>query len=134
MLKRRDVLACALCGLAALTGPPNKAAAQATPGFTRKILQRTDLPGEKFVCMLVQIDIDPDGFVAPHTHPGIESSYFVAGGGVLSVRGQPDRTLAAGEGFQVPPEVVHSVRNGSAPSRLIATFTVDRDKPLATPA
>jgi quercetin dioxygenase-like cupin family protein len=134
MLNRRDALNCALCGLATLTGTPSKTAAKATPGFTRKILQRTELQGEKYVCLLVQIDIDPDGFVAPHTHPGIESSYFTAGGGVLSVRGQPDRTLGAGEGFQVPPEVVHSVRNGSAPSRVIATFTVDRDKPLATPA
>jgi mannose-6-phosphate isomerase-like protein (cupin superfamily) len=46
----------------------------------------------------------------------------------------PDRMVKAGEGFEIPPEVPHSLRNGSLPGKIAATFTVERDKPLASPA
>ena len=44
------------------------------------------------------------------------------------------RRYAAGEGFQVPPGVPHSGRNGPAVSRLAITYVVEKDKPLASPA
>jgi quercetin dioxygenase-like cupin family protein len=50
------------------------------------------------------------------------------------VKGQPDRAIKAGDGFQIPPEVPHSVRNGPEKSRVVATYIVEKDKPLASPA
>jgi quercetin dioxygenase-like cupin family protein len=134
MLNRRGFVSCAVCAAVGLVASPGEANAQGTPGFTRKILQKTEYPGDKYVCVLVEVEIDPNVLVARHTHPGVESSYWAAGTSTLSVKGQPDRALKAGDGFQIPPEVPHSVRNGPEKSRVIATYIVEKDKPLASPA
>jgi quercetin dioxygenase-like cupin family protein len=130
MLGRRGFVSCAICtaiGLAAATG-------EAQPGFTRTVLQKTEYPGDKYVCVLVAVDIEPDALIARHTHPGVESGFLVSGVSTLSVRGQADRVLKPGDGYQVPPETPHSVRNGAEKSRVVATFIVEKDKPLASPA
>jgi quercetin dioxygenase-like cupin family protein len=130
MLGRRGFVSCAICtaiGLVAATG-------EAQPGFTRTVLQKTEYPGDKYVCVLVEVDIEPDALIARHTHPGVESGFLVSGVSTLSVRGQPDRVLKAGDGYQVPPATPHSVRNGAERSRVVATFIVEKDKPLASPA
>ncbi len=134
MIGRRGFVSCAICSVAGLVGATGPADAQAQPGFTRKILQRTDYPGDKYVCVLVEVNIEPNAAIARHTHPGIESSYIVSGSSTLSVKGQPDRVVQAGEGFQIPAGVPHSVRNGPDPSRVVATYIVEKDKPLASPA
>jgi quercetin dioxygenase-like cupin family protein len=134
MLKRRGFVSCAICTAVGLVISEGDANAQAQPGFTRKILDKTEYPGSRFVCVLVEVDIEPNAVVPRHTHPGVESSYLVSGSSTLSVQGQPDRVLKAGEGFQVPPEVPHSVRNGPEASRIAATFIVEKDKPLSSPA
>jgi quercetin dioxygenase-like cupin family protein len=134
MLERRGFVSCAICIAVGLVISEGGANAQAQPGFTRKILQETEYPGRRFVCVLAEVDIEPNGVVPRHTHPGVESSYLVSGSCTLSVQGQPDRVVKAGEGFQVPPEVPHSVRNGPEASRIAATFIVEKDKPLSSPA
>ena len=131
MIQRRGFVSCAICAAVGLTA--SEAGAQA-PGFTRTILQKTEYPGDKYVSILVAVEIDANTLIARHTHPGVESSYFVAGGGTLSIKGQPDRVIKAGEGFQIPPEVPHALRNGPEKSRVAATYIVEKDKPLATPA
>ena len=98
------------------------------------MIQKTEYPGDKHVCILMTVDIDANFLVARHTHPGVESTYLITGGGVLSVKDQPDRVLKAGEGFQVPPEVPHKLQNGPAPTKLAITYIVEKDKPLVTPA
>ena len=132
MLNRRNVVACAICAAVGLV-VGGKANAQA-PSFTRKVLQKTEYPGDKYVCVLVEVEIDPHALGARHTHPGVESSYIVSGASTLSVKGQPDRELKTGDGFQIPPEVPHSVRNGPGKTIVSATYIVEKDKPLASPA
>ena len=134
MLKRRGFVSCAICTAIGLAAAGGDADAQGQPGFTRKVLQKTEYPGDKYICVLMEIDIDANALVARHTHPGVESSYIVSGSSTLSVNGQPDRVVKAGEGFQIPPETPHSVRNGPEKSRIVATFIVEKDKPLASPA
>jgi quercetin dioxygenase-like cupin family protein len=133
-LGRRDFASCAICAAVGLVAVTDKAEAQAQPGFTRRILQTTEFPGRRFASVLVEIEIEPNALVARHTHPGIESGYLVSGGLTLSVQGQPDRVLKPGDGYQVPPEMPHSVRNGSQKSRIAATFVVEKDQPLSSPA
>jgi quercetin dioxygenase-like cupin family protein len=134
MLKRRGFVSCALCAAVGLVASSVEADAQGTPGFTRKVLQKIEFPGDKYVSVLVEVEIDANAVVARHTHPGVESSYWAAGSSTLSVKGQPDRAIKAGDGFQIPPEVPHSVRNGPEKSRVVATYIVEKDKPLASPA
>lgn len=135
MLKRRGFVSCGICAAIGLAASSTDVAAQnPPPGFTRKILQKTEYPGDKYLCILVEVDIEPNAIVARHTHPGVESGYLVFGSSILSVKGQSDRALEPGEAYQVPPETPHSVRNGPGKSRVAATFIVEKDKPLASPA
>ncbi len=108
--------------------------AQVAPGFTRKILNQQQLPGTNYDCIQVIVSVDPGTIIARHTHPGIESAVFIEGGGLLSIQGMPDRIMKAGDGFEAPPETPHSLKNGPSSSRIAATYTVERGKPLASPA
>ena len=135
MLSRRNFSACAICAIAgfAATGVITEAEAQAA-GLKRTVLQKTELPDTKYVTVLVSVEIDPGTVVARHTHPGVESAYVLEGEAELSVQGQPARKIKAGDWFQIAPETPHSARNGDKPSRLLVTYVVDKDKPLASPA
>ncbi|WP_029002811.1 cupin domain-containing protein [Azorhizobium doebereinerae] len=133
MLSRRGFVSCAICTAVGFAAIAEDAGAQ-TPGVTRTVLQKTEYPGEKYVSILMVAEFDANLKVARHTHPGLESTYLVAGGGTLSVKGQPDRVMAAGEGFQVPAEVPHSFQVGPEKVRLAITYVVEKDKPLASPA
>jgi quercetin dioxygenase-like cupin family protein len=135
MLSRRNFGACAICAIAgfAATGVITEAEAQ-TPGFKRTILQKTELADTKYVTVLVSVEIDPGAVVARHTHPGIESAYLIEGEAELFVQGQPPRKVKAGDGFQIAPETPHSARNGDRASKVLVTYVVDKDKPLASPA
>jgi len=134
MLNRRGFVSCAICTAVGLVASSVEADAQGQPGLTRTILQKTEYPGDKHASILAVVDIDPNTVVPRHTHPGVESSYLLSGGGTLSVKGQPDRVLKAGDGFQIPPEVPHGLRNGPEKSRIAITYVVEKDKPLASPA
>ncbi len=135
MLGRRGFVSCAVCVAIGAVASSSKANAQAQPpGFSRTILQKTEYPGDNYICVLIQVDIEPNALVARHTHPGVELGYLVSGNSILSVKGQPDRVLKVGDGYQIPPETPHSVRNGPEKSRVTATFVVEKDKPLASPA
>ncbi|HET9020120.1 MAG TPA: cupin domain-containing protein, partial [Acetobacteraceae bacterium] len=69
-----------------------------------------------------------------HIHPGVESSFIMEGESTLLVKGEPERVVKPGDGFQIPARVPHSVQNGDAPTSLIITYVVEKDKPLASPA
>jgi quercetin dioxygenase-like cupin family protein len=135
MLSRRNFSACAICAIAgfAATGVITEAQAQAA-GLKRTVLQKTEVPNTNYVTILAMVEIDAGASVARHTHPGVESTYVVEGGLELSVKGEPVKAVKPGDGFQVPPETPHAARNGDKPTKLIVTFVVDKDKPLASPA
>jgi quercetin dioxygenase-like cupin family protein len=132
MLSRRNFGACAICAIAGFAAMEVGAQA-AAPGFKRTILKKTDL-SDKYVAVLVAVDLEPGAIVARHTHPGIESGYCVEGGLELSAKGEPTQKVTVGTGFQVPAEVPHSALVGDKTTRVIATYVVEKDKPLASPA
>jgi quercetin dioxygenase-like cupin family protein len=99
-----------------------------------RILKRTEYPGDKYVCVLLSLDLAPGDLVPRHMHPGIGSSYIVAGSITLSVKREPDRIFKAGDGYQIPPETPHNIRNGPDRSTIVATLIVEKDKPLVEPA
>jgi quercetin dioxygenase-like cupin family protein len=140
MLTRRGftgVAGCAICGLAEFVA--SGAAAQnappaTTPGVTRKILAQTEGPAPGYVTLLVEAEIEPGVAVARHTHPGVESAYVLEGGFELPIEGQPTRTLKPGDGFQIPPVTPHAGgKPGTAKSRILITYVVEKGKPLASP-
>ena len=135
MLSRRKFAACVLCAAAGFAATAvGEANAQMPAGIKRTILSKTDMPDGKYVALLVAVEIDAGVAVPRHTHPGVESAYCVDGSAQLSIKGQPDRVVKAGDGFQVPTEVPHSAKVGDKPVKLVVTYTVEKDKPLVTPA
>ena len=140
MLTRRGFTgfaSCALCGIAEFVAA--EASAQGAPpaagGVTRKILSQTDGPAPGYVTLLVEATIEAGVPVGRHTHPGIESAYVLEGGFELPIQGQPTKTLKAGDAFQIPPETPHAGgAPGSAKSRILITYVVEKGKPLASPA
>jgi quercetin dioxygenase-like cupin family protein len=110
------------------------ALAFAQGAIERKPLQKDDFPAAHATHMML-ITVAPGGFVAPHTHPGIEMGYILEGEAVMSVAGQPDRTVKAGDSYLIPSGVVHSAKvTGSGPIRIVGSFVVDKARPLASPA
>jgi len=104
-------------------------------GFKRIPIQRADLsvPGREVVQAVAEL---PAGMsVGRHTHPGEEVSYVLEGTVILLIDGQPPREVKAGEGFVIPAGVVHDAKvAGDKGSRVLATYIVEKGKPLATPA
>jgi quercetin dioxygenase-like cupin family protein len=135
MLSRRKFAACALCAAAGFAAVAvGEANAQMPAGIKRTILSKTDMPDGKYVALLAEVEIDAGVAVPRHTHPGVESAYCLDGSAQLSVKGQPDRVIKAGDSFQVPTETPHSAKVGDQRFKLLITYTVEKDKPLATPA
>jgi quercetin dioxygenase-like cupin family protein len=133
MLSRRKFAACVLCAAAGFAATAvGEANAQMPAGIKRTILSKTDMPDGKYVALLAEVEIDAGVAVPRHTHPGIESAYCLDGSAQLSIKGQPDRMVKQGDSFQVPTETVHSAKIGDRPFKLLVTYTVEKDKPLAT--
>ncbi len=106
----------------------------APPGIKRTPLQSIEFPdGYKTVTGLAEIA--PGGASGLHTHPGIETGYVLEGEVLMSVEGQPDRTLKAGDSYMIPAGATHDVKSvGDVPAKAVSVFVVDKTKPLASPA
>jgi quercetin dioxygenase-like cupin family protein len=127
MLPARRLSALLVASLVAL-------AAHADDPVKRIPLERADLAGTNLVAITARVEAAPGAQLARHAHPGVEITTCVSGEMELSIDGQPVRHITAGDHFQVPAGVAHSIKFGDAPSVLLATFVVDKDKPMATPA
>lgn len=109
-------------------------AADTPAGFTRKVLQDRDLAIPTHHSVVAQVDFAKDGAVGRHTHPGEEVGYVIEGTVVIEIDGQPAQTLKAGETFFIPAGAIHAAKNVTGgPARLVATYVVEKGKPLATP-
>ena len=103
-------------------------------GFTRTVVQKGDLsvPGREVVQAVAEFQ--PGATVGRHTHPGEEVGYVLEGAIVLEQEGKSAVTLSAGQAFLIPAGTVHDAANrGSGNARVLATYIVEKGKPLATP-
>lgn len=109
--------------------------AQTQPApFTRTILQTQDLSTPGRAVVVARVDFQPGAEIAKHTHPGEEAGYVLEGTLTLEVEGKPPVTLKAGDAFFVEAGRVHAGRNGNTPGKVLATYIVEKGKPLAQPA
>lgn len=127
----RPLLAAATAALVLLGSP---APAQ-SPGIQRQVLQRAASAGGEHDVLLVRVEIAPGASAGRHSHPGIETGYVVEGEAVMELDGEPPRKLGPGDTYLVPAGRIHDARAvGPRPVTVLATFVVERGKPLATPA
>jgi quercetin dioxygenase-like cupin family protein len=114
-----------------LIGMAASMSAQA-PGFKRTLVQQGDLstPGREVVQALVEFQ--QGGSPGRHTHAGEEVAYVIEGTLVVEQDGKPPMTMTAGQGFMIPAGTVHSATAKTA-AKILATYVVEKGKPLATP-
>jgi quercetin dioxygenase-like cupin family protein len=91
----------------------------------------TSIPGREIVVVLTEI---PTGVESGwHIHPGEEVGYILAGTVSMRIQGEPTLTLNAGDGFLIPPRTPHNALDiGSDTGRMLSTYLVEPDQPLAT--
>ena len=116
----------------AASQPP--AMTQQTQTIKRTPLQKFDVPGTSYETVIGIAEITPNAMIGRHTHPGPESGYMLDGEMVLMIDGQPEKTLRAGDSYQIPAGAVHDARAGPQGAKVIATYVVEKGKPLAFPA
>ena len=100
----------------------------------RTPLQKFEVPGTSYETVIGMAEIAPGASIGRHTHFGVEAGYVQEGELVLLVEGQPEKPLKPGESYQIAPGAVHDARAGQAGAKVIATYVVEKGKPLATPA
>ncbi|ERF80985.1 MAG: cupin [Bradyrhizobium sp. PARBB1] len=109
------------------------AQAQQPAGFTRTDLQRHDLSAPGREAVQVRVDIEPGKAFGRHTHPGEEIIYVLTGTLEYEVDGRPPATLKAGDVLFIPAGTIHAAKNvGSVTASELATYIVEKDKPLLT--
>ena len=110
------------------------AAASQTQTIKRTPLQKFDVPGTNYETVIGMAEIVPNVNIGKHTHPGPESGYMLDGDMTLLVDGQPPLALKAGESYKIPSGAVHDAKTGAKGAKVIATYVVEKGKPLASPA
>ncbi len=103
--------------------------------IVRVPLQNHDLSIPDKVMVQVRAEFAETATSGRHTHPGEEIGYLLEGQLELKVDGQPTRILKPGDVFFIPAGVIHEgINTSSGTSKVIATYVVEKDKPVASPA
>jgi quercetin dioxygenase-like cupin family protein len=124
-----------LC-LLLLGGFTGSVLADDAPTIKRTILDKHDqtgVAGKEIVLGTAEL---PAGASSGwHKHPGDESGYVLKGDLVLKAKGQPDRTLKAGDFFFNPSGLVHNLvaAPGTSGGTAVSTWIVDKGVPMAAP-
>jgi quercetin dioxygenase-like cupin family protein len=100
----------------------------------RTVLRRTPVPNSNFEVVLVLVEAPANARAGRHTHPGTVVGYVIEGEYSILIDGQPPRPLKTGDSLEVPAGAVHDERTTGKPAKLLAVFTVEKGKPLTTPA
>jgi quercetin dioxygenase-like cupin family protein len=109
--------------------------AQQTGTFKRIPLQKHDLSAEGREGVQVIAEIPSTVATGRHTHPGEEMGYVLEGTIQFEAEGKPPATLKAGDVFFVEAGRVHEAKNvGQGAAKVLATYVVEKGKPLASPA
>jgi quercetin dioxygenase-like cupin family protein len=118
--------------VAALLLASSIAVAQA-PGIKRTPLQKSDSgPNQETIMGIAEITAG--AAAGRHTHFGIEMGYVLDGTSILEIEGEAPRTLKAGDSYVIPAGKIHDAKAGPSGAKVLATYVVEKGKPLATPA
>ena len=111
------------------------AASAQAPGIKRTMLQRFDIADSPREAVQAIAEIAPGAAAGRHTHFGPEFGYVLEGSSELLVDGEAPRVLKAGDAYLIPAGKVHDAKGvGDKPVKVLATYLVEKGKPLATPA
>jgi quercetin dioxygenase-like cupin family protein len=123
-------------GLAALfTSVTSLPATAQEPTLQRKILLTHDLAIPGYQTVMGAVEIPPGGREGRHTHPGAVVVYIQEGVLTFDYEGNPTMTYKAGDSFFIEAGKIHEgINKGASPVKAVATFVVEKGKPLTSPA
>ena len=133
MLKKTLIVATlaafALAGSAIAQNPP----VSPSP-VKRTVVSKIAVPGTNYEVITATLEIAPGFKAGRHFHPGIVTGHIVEGEFWLALDGQPEKTLKAGEGAEIPDKAIHNEGNpGTVPVKAIITYVVEKGQPMITP-
>jgi len=103
-------------------------------GTSRTELQRHNLSVAGWETIQTRVDFAPHAVAAKHKHPGEEIIYVLKGKIEYRLEGQAPVTLSQGDVLFVPYGRPHTAVNvGQEPASELATYVVERGKPLVIP-
>jgi quercetin dioxygenase-like cupin family protein len=97
------------------------------------VLQRVDLPDGKLSTILLLVEVQPHSGSPRHMHPGIEVGYVLEGEIEFKIGDQEPKLFKQGDTFTIPLNAIHVGKAGPNGTKLLNTFVVEKDKPLAVP-
>ena len=109
--------------------------AAAQTGIEREILLQEDLtiPGYQIVSVAVTIAVG--GREGRHSHPGTLVAHMLEGELTVEFDGRETQVFTAGDSVLIGPGQVHEgINTGDVPVKTLASFVVEKDKPLTIPA
>jgi quercetin dioxygenase-like cupin family protein len=123
-------------GLAALfTSVTSLPATAQEPTLQRKILLTHDLAIPGYQTVMGTVEIPAGGREGRHTHPGAVVVYIQEGVLTFHYEGNPTMTYKAGDSFFIEAGKIHEgINKGASPVKAVATFVVEKGKPLTSPA
>lgn len=128
LLASAALLSAAAAGFAQ-TPPPQWSA------ITRTNLLRHDLSIAGHEAIQVRVDFAVGAAAPRHSHPGEELVYVLSGTLDYRLDGRPPVTLRPGDVLVIPAGAIHAVTNsGTGSASELATYIVDKSRPLITPA
>ena len=134
-MRKSIVAVCFAVSAVAAVSAVSVAAPAPGPNVERKMLLQQDLSIPNYSTALVEVTIPAGGREGKHTHPGSAVVYVQQGALTLSMEGVPEKTYQVGESFFIPTGKIHEgINNGSTVVKAIASFVVEKGKPLAAPA
>ncbi len=125
-------LAALAAGAAAVAGTVYARHQERAHTIHRKTLQIFDVPGTKEQTIVVISDLAPHGESHRHTHPGPEVGYVLEGSGSATVADKKPIVLKTGDSYQLPAGVPHVLKSGPDGVKILAVWTIEKGKPLAT--
>jgi len=130
--------ACALgfaaaVGLTVATAQAPAPATQAGQGLKRTIVQKMDVPGTNLETIVAVVEIAPNFKAGRHTHPGNVTGYVLEGEFFVTLDGQSEKQLNAGDSLLIPDGTVHDEGTRDKAAKLFGVYVVEKGKPLAAP-
>ena len=105
------------------------------PKVQRSILLKEDIAVADHEGVMAKVDIPPGATEGKHTHPGAVVVYIQEGVLTFDYEGNPTMTYKAGDSFFIEAGKIHEgINKGASPVKAVATFVVEKGKPLTAPA
>jgi quercetin dioxygenase-like cupin family protein len=103
------------------------------PQVERKVLLQQDTAAAGYQNVMVAVMIPAGAREGRHTHPGTAIVHVQEGELTLDHEGRQRRTYKVGETLSIDANTVHEGMNlGKVPVKAIATFVVEKGKPLTS--